>query len=262
MIFFSVFLRVLCASVVKYFPAGRLYPFFLKKGSSSMRFVTLSAAVLLLFLSGCGAKNPQPDDQTAAPDSTLVAPAPDSTIARPVLPDSLLEKFPMQGDPVALADTTLAYGRAGALYQGMPIDSVFYADGAEQIRPDEVRVDGRSNLALKISLPGGTEGNPSLVAELRDNIARRIRVYDPRFRTANGMGQGSNFGELRVNYQVGQVAERDGDIIAAVNEPGIFFVLDPSEIPSDFVKTRDQNLIPGTARVTFMFVWGKLPAGK
>lgn len=228
-----------------------------------MRFVILSAAVLALFIAGCGAKNSQTDDQAAvAPDSTLAAPAADSTLSRPVLPDSLLDKYPMQGDPVALADTTLAYGRAGALYQGMPIDSVFYAYGRDQIRPDEVRVGGKSTLALKISLPGGTEGNPSLVAELRDNVVRRIRVYDPRFRTANGMGQGSTFGDLRVNYQVGQVAERDGDIIAAVNDPGIFFTLDPSQIPSDFVKTRDQNLIPGSTRVTFMFVWGKLPDGK
>jgi hypothetical protein len=223
-------------------------------------FPLVTGLTLFMFFIGCGNKTPQPGDQagtgTPNPDS-IQAMTSSGTTDSIKSANMVNENYPLKGQPEALADTSLALGRAGAVYLGMPVDSIYIAYGREQIRVEDMEREGQTSSALGISLPGGTEDNPSLVAELSGNLVRRIRIYDSRFRTSGDIGQGSTFSELRQKCRVSQVAEREGSIMAVTNEPGILFILDPSDIPQDYYRTRNLNLIHGSTRINYLLVYGK-----
>jgi hypothetical protein len=232
-----------------------------------MRTVFLIPVIIfsaLLLCCGCGRKSPQPGDRAGAgtpnPDSTLIPAATakaDSLRGPGVGPNVAQEKFPLEGRPSALMDTTLASGRAGALRMRIPVDSVYVAYGRSRIRETDLQLEGTPSPALEITLPGGTEDNPSLVAEIDENrnVIFRIQVYDSRFRTDKGIGPGATLQELEKRYRVDEIAQGEGNTVAIVRSLGMSFVLDPSAIPREFYRTGNPKLIPGSARIVKILIF-------
>lgn len=231
-----------------------------------MRTVFLIPAIILsvlLLCYGCGRKSPQSGDQAGAgaqlPDSART-PAVAAKADHPGAPEAdqsaTKGKFPSEGRPAALMDTTLAPGRAGALHVNIPADSVYLLYGRSHIREVDLQLEGTPSPALEITLPGGTEDNPSLVAEIDEdrNVIFRIQVYDPRFRTKKGIGPGATLQELGKRYRVDEIAQGEGNTVAIVQTLGMSFVLDPSAIPREFYRSGNPKLIPGSTRIVNVLV--------
>lgn len=105
----------------------------------------------------------------------------------------------------ATADFTLSRGRAGQLQIWMTVDQVVALYGQQAITPVDLHLEGESSPALQIQLDGATISHPSIIAEqfppTPDRIWR-VTVYDPRFRTNDGLGVGSTLADIRSKQNV------------------------------------------------------------
>ena len=164
--------------------------------------------------------------------------------------------------PVRAADGEfgLAYGKAGAIHSGMTIDELYAAAGREKTTLVDKFAEGYFSPAIEVysNVDGRRELslNVEVVPQSGKFLAGRITVYDARFKTEAGIGVGSTLSQIRRAYKVDWITFGEGPLIARVEQIGTSFALDFTNPPSDWYTTHDQNLIPGSARVTFILVTG------
>ena len=150
---------------------------------------------------------------------------------------------------------TLRLGFAGALRVGMRADEVIALFGKDRVSEVDLKLEGGPSLAFEIRL-GDPSSGPSLVAQLVSQAGIpvgqrevwRIQVFDERFKTADGLGVGSTFGEIRNRRAVGISRGEEGCFCAFVRDLGTTFRF----TSSDF----DSGGIAPTARATSLFIWG------
>jgi hypothetical protein len=99
----------------------------------------------------------------------------------------------------------LESGRAGRFVIGMTVDEVHSLVGRNNVRLVDRSSRDMESPAIEITLPDGL--SPSIVAPIRKWPCPTfslwgIEVFDPRFRTAAGIGVGSKLRELRSNHSV------------------------------------------------------------
>jgi hypothetical protein len=117
------------------------------------------------------------------------------------------------GSPTQSTLFVLARGQAGTLEIGMSIDTVRRVFGQDRVRLVKRRLEGQLEPAIEIRL-AHSDSAPALVARMGQSPCSDradeppvvsvwgIDVYDPRFRTREGIGVGSTIGELRRVYRV------------------------------------------------------------
>lgn len=149
----------------------------------------------------------------------------------------------------------LSKGRAGPINTGMEVDTLYAKIGRKFTKLVDLQSEGFFVPALEIYLKKDEKSKPSLVAIIGPNfVITHIHVYDPRFKTEKGIGVGSTLGEIRKNYKVDSIGFGEGPLCARVNEIGMTFALDFWKVSHEWDKTRNQALIPDSAKVTSILV--------
>lgn len=171
----------------------------------------------------------------------------------------LLMLFPALSDAEEKLDDKneflLSKHKAGHVEIGMTIDALYAKYGRESTKLVDLYLEGSFSPALEVYLEGGEgdkKGKAALVVEIgwrKDWIARRINVYDKRFKTDKDVGVGSTLGDIRKSYKVDWIKPGEGAFCARVEEIKVSFALDIIEIPHEWYETREQDMVPDTTRV-------------
>jgi len=145
--------------------------------------------------------------------------------------------------------------RVGPVSIGAAAETIAREFG-DRVRLIDLNLEGNLSPALEIKL-FGPRGPASLIAEISPSnnqlVVTRIRVFDPRLRTKEGIGIGSTYADLRSRYSVDWVASAEGDFIARVEPLGISFMLDMSGEQKAHTG-RNAALVPGDVRVVGMLL--------
>jgi hypothetical protein len=117
---------------------------------------------------------------------------------------------------------------------------------APGVRDTTWQQEGMEERGVVVPLQGGG----TAVAVLAGDTVTRIEVRDPRPRTAEEVGVGSRYAELRGAYGRACAAVGEGEVVVWFPAaPGISFALDAA-VPRDPAQLRDPDRVPGDAAVT------------
>ena len=148
---------------------------------------------------------------------------------------------------------TLARGRVGRLTIGMTVDDVIALFGDQRVKQVDLQLEGMPTPALEIRLGNVSAAKASLVAELvspTDNRIWRVKVFDRRFATSDGLGIGSTLGQILARHSV-----RMG-----VGEGSVGAIADDLQMTFDFSQWYPSVHVPASARATAVLVL--LPPGE
>ncbi len=153
----------------------------------------------------------------------------------------------------------LAKHQAGAVVIGMTIDDLHAMHKPSSTKLVASYPEGMFTPLLEVYLEGdANKAIPSLLIEIdknRDWIVGNIKVNDSRFRTDKGIGVGSTLGAVRKAYAVKSIAFGEGPLYANVEDINMSFELDITNPPREWYKTRDQRLIPDSAKVVSVILY-------
>ncbi len=153
----------------------------------------------------------------------------------------------------------LSMHRAGEVEIGMTIDALHTKYNPQSTKLVARYPEGMFTPELEIYLEQGTQrGGPSIIVGIdkeTDWIVNSIHVNDRRFRTAKGISVGTTLGDLRRAYKVDWIDFGEGPLVANVKEVGMSFELDFSDPPREWYRSKDQRLIPDSARVVSVYIY-------
>lgn len=169
-------------------------------------------------------------------------------------------------------DFLLSTGLAGKIRLGMSVDEVYSRYGRENTRLVDLFLEGFFSPALEIFIPqpdpkdaAVKQSKPSLMAEIHcpkpNNYAiYRVQVFDPRFKTREGIGVGTTLGEARNHYKFKAFAYSEGGAVCGIVESlGMTLLLDWN--PPDHAFLRNPERVPDSAQVISILVVGS-PQGE
>jgi len=146
----------------------------------------------------------------------------------------------------------LAKHQAGAIAIGMTVDELHAIYKPSSTKLVANYPEGMFTPMLEVYLGAADKSLPSLLIGIdknRDWIVDNITVKDARFRTDKGVGIGSTLGAIRKAYAVSWIRFGEGPLCANVQDLNMTFELDITNPPKEWYKTRDQRLIPDSAKI-------------
>lgn len=151
--------------------------------------------------------------------------------------------------PNRTGDFLLAKGRAGSIEIGMTVDELLARVGHGHTTLVDLHLEGMFTPALAVRLPGG-EG--VVHAEIGEQPCEGFRIWrlaveDARFRTSEGIGVGSTYGQVLARYDTQPPADGEGDVYVFVPALEMSFGFGSAW----YSRARE---LPASARVTTVLV--------
>jgi hypothetical protein len=151
----------------------------------------------------------------------------------------------------------LSKHKAGFVEVGMTVDALYQKYARQSIRLVDLYLEGTFSPALEFYLDNDKREKPSLVAEIgweQNWVIRRINVYDQTFKLKSHIGVGSTLGDLRKFYSIDWIAPGEGSVYARVEEVGMSFALESTNIPEKWYTTNDLTLLPGDVKIVSILI--------
>ena len=226
-----------------------------------LRFFTSGPALAALLL-GLSACQDSPSTATAetgntpfvAADGTPAGAPGEQSVARTAsaptapsgapLPDSLHLVSPGQAGRIRLG---ISEARLKELVPVALLTPTTYDDHGRTLPAYELRDAARpeapATVLHLIAAPGG------------GNQVRRIRIYDPQYRTAEGIGVGSPFGAARQNLGLTHIRNTPAGLAAVSGDLQMAWVIDPNSLPAGPPENIRSADIPPAARITGILLY-------
>ncbi len=134
------------------------------------------------------------------------------------------------------------------------LESVFAADSL--IR-DTTRMDLGGNRKIEVYEKGGA--HLLTLTPSRDSLTtiETVWIRDPRFRTAEGIGLASTYGEIEKTYEVRKVVSSLNNVLVLLKDNPLYFTISREELPGALKysgATVEAIQIPDEARVKYAMV--------
>jgi len=219
---------------------------------SSFHFVLRPARVALLafVLGACGSPEnsvSSSGDVPFAGDSRATDPdaAAQRLASNPNLPDSL---------------HLISPGRAGRLRLNMTERELLKRVPEPQLRRTTYQDHGTTYPAYEMRDAQKPDAPASILHMLPDSLRggyrlRRIRIYDPQYRTAEGIGVGSPFGAARQNLGLTRVRDTPAGFAGVSGLVNMAWVIDPNSLPAKPPEDMSSVDIPPAARITCVLLY-------
>jgi hypothetical protein len=215
--------------------------------SSALSFFP-AAALALAFVScnGPAGKSSEAPGATEPPGASSIAQnaSPSTSSAGAPIPDSL---------------HLLSPGRAGRLRLGMTEAKLKEVVPAALLRRTTYTDNGQQLPAYEMRDAGQPSAPPTILHLTGDSTAgyrlRRIRIYDPQYRTAEGIGVGSPFGAARQNLGLTKVRPTPAGFAAVSGQVQMAWVIDPKSLPAKHPNEMNSSDIPPAARITGVLLY-------
>lgn len=157
---------------------------------------------------------------------------------------------------------TLAAGYAGNIKVGDSAESLYQRFGTQAVRAGEAYVGGRMYKVLRVYDQDGEL--PSLTAfvaqannkDAPDQIITAIRLFDKRYRTADGIGVEATLGDLRQAGGISSIEYTDS-LYAVAYGSRMHYELDisPENLPVDWLNGGSTSSLPDNMKIRSVFLF-------
>lgn len=153
----------------------------------------------------------------------------------------------------------LSPGRAGRLRLGMRESKIKKVVPAALLRATTYQDQGRTLPAYEMRDAQQPDA-PATILHLQGDSTkgftlRRIRIYDPQYRTAEGIGVGSPFGAARQHLGLTKVRNTPAGFAAVSGLVQMAWIIDPSSLPAKHPAEMNSADIPPAARITGVLLY-------
>jgi hypothetical protein len=156
-------------------------------------------------------------------------------------------------DPAAFV---IQKGQAGSIQIGMPMDKLLNnVPKGYTITDTTLTQEGMQSTAYLLKPQNHNKG---LLVEQSCNpdcTIWRINVKAPEYRTPNGIGIGSKYGELKQFHPISTVILADGGFVAVSKAAGLSFVLDTSTLPKSKLSSYTPETVPANTIVKSILIY-------
>ena len=161
-------------------------------------------------------------------------------------------------DPFLITETSV-----GPLLQTSKVSELETLFAQDSIVRDSMAMGpGALRGKIKIFEKGG--GHLLSLTPNTDSIPgiENVQIHDPRYRTKNGIGLKSNFGEIEKNYTIKKVVTTLKSIVVFPKGSNAYFTIDKEELPGNlrFSNSRIEAVqVPSGAKLKYLMLGWESP---
>lgn len=163
------------------------------------------------------------------------------------------------GAPLPDSLHLISPGRAGRLRLGMSEAKLKKVVPAELLTPATYQDNGQTLPAYQLrdaAHPDAPASMLQLIGDARTGYRiRRIRIYSPHYRTAEGIGVGSPFGAARQNLGLTRIRNTPAGLAAVSGQVQLAWVIDPKSLPNKPPEQITSGEIPPASRITGVLLY-------